>query len=153
MGMKYVGILLASILVIASAFAADGAKEDEGPVHRASKPTETGMELFSWHVKGEEAWHFALLPAPGNEKLKSVEVVTAKENALDGPDALKKKLAALALNEKVGWYNMLEKKDAQPGDVIFDFPPREIIKDLEIYCTVMKIRLNIFQTGAKKRTE
>ena len=151
--MKVIGILTASVLLMASAFAAEGAKDDDGPVRRAAKPTETGMELFSWHVKGEEAWHFALLPAPGNDKLKSVDFVTSKENALDGPEALKKKLAALALNEKVGWYNMLEKRAPQPDDVIFDFPPREIIKDLEIYCTVMKVRLNIFQTGAKKRSE
>ena len=148
--MKHLALLLLlSALLSASVFAA----EDEGPVHRAAKPTDTGMELFSWHVRGEETWHFALLPAPGNDKLKSADFVTSKENALDGPDALKRKLAALALNEKVGWYNMLEKKDAQPGDVIFDFPPREMIKDLEIYCTIMKVRLNIFQTGAKKRAE
>ena len=146
--MKHFALFL-SLLLSASVFAA----EDEGPVHRAAKPTDTGMELFSWHVRGEETWHFALLPAPGNDKLKSADFVTSKENALDGPDALKRKLAALALNEKVGWYNMLEKKDAQPGDVIFDFPPREMIKDLEIYCTIMKVRLNIFQTGAKKRAE
>ncbi len=121
-------------------------KDEDAPVKRAAKPSENGMELFSWHVKGEEVWHFALLPAPGVEKLKTVEFVTSKENALDGVAALKKKFAALALNEKVGWFNMLDKKESSAGDAIFDFPPKEIVKELELYCTVLKVRLNIYQT-------
>ncbi len=141
------------LVLVVSAFAADGQKDNDGPVKRSDKPTETGMELFSWHVKGEETWHFALLPAPGGDKLKSSEFVMSKDNALEGTAVLKKKLAALALNEKVGWFNMLEKTDTPPENVVFDFPPRETIKELEIYCTVLKVRLNIFQAGAKKKTE
>lgn len=127
--------------------AADEPKPDEdAPVKRAVKASEHGMELFSWHAKGEDTWHFALLPAPGIEKLKTVEIVTSKENTLDGPAALKKKLAALAINEKIGWFNMLDKQESSAGDAVFDFPPKEIVKELELYCTAMKLRLNIYQT-------
>lgn len=125
-------------------------KADEPPIPRAAKASENGMELFSWHVKGDDTWHFALLPAPGTDKLKSIEFVTSKDNALEGTAALKKKLAALALNEKVGWFNMLDKRETSPADVFFDFPPKEVIKDLELYCNTLKIRLNIYQAGKKQ---
>jgi len=124
--------------------------KDDAPVQRAARPSLTGMELFSWHVKGDEGWHFALLPAPGTDKLKAAEDVVAKENAIDGVAALKKKLAALALNEKVGWFNMLDKSTQPPEGVFFDFPPKDVMKELELYCSVMKIRLNIFQANTKK---
>ena len=62
------------------------------------------MELFSWHKKGDDTWHFALLPGPGADKLKSAEFVTSKENTIDSPAALKRKIAALAMNEKIGWF-------------------------------------------------
>ncbi|MEI6232315.1 MAG: hypothetical protein WCT04_04645 [Planctomycetota bacterium] len=148
---SFKSILLVVVAIGSCAsFAAETKKKEDALVQRAAKPTETGMELFSWHKKGEESWHFALLPAPGNDNLKTVDFVTSKENALDGADVLKKKFAALAPNEKVGWYNMLEKRDTQPGDVVFEFPPKEIIKELELYCTILKVRLNIYQAGAKR---
>ncbi len=137
------------------AFAAEPAsiKEDDAPVQRASTQTEHGMELFSWQVKGNDTWHFALLRAPGIEKLKTAGIVASKENALDGVDALKKKLAALALNEKVGWFNMLDKKDTPPEELQFDFPPKEMVRDLELYCTVLKVRLNIYRACKRRSSQ
>ncbi|HLX63808.1 MAG TPA: hypothetical protein VKX17_21230 [Planctomycetota bacterium] len=149
---------LAAIISAASLIGALAAAEtpkpeatEDPPIPRAAKTTENGMELFSWHVKGEDKWRFALLPAPGMDKLKTVEFVTSKEHALEGVEALKKKLAALAKNEKVGWFNMLDKRETSPADVFFDFPPKEVIKDLELYCNTLKLRLNIYQSARPKQ--
>jgi hypothetical protein len=138
-------LMLTALLFSSVLFAADNGE----PIRRAAKATEYGMELFSWHVKGDDAWHFALLPAAGIDKLKSAETVAAKENDLDLA-ALKKKLAGLAMGEKVGWFNMLEKDHAPPENLVFDLPPREIVKELELYCTVQKVRLNIYRGAPKK---
>jgi hypothetical protein len=124
-------------------------KDPDAPIQRDTKLSANGLELFSWQAKGDDAWHFALLPAPGLDKLKSPAEVTAKEHTIEGVAALKQKLAALAIGEKVGWYNMLEKKDAPAGGAVFDYPPREIMKELELYCTVLKVRLNIYTTKRK----
>lgn len=129
------------VLIAASVFAGD----DEKPIVRAAKATDSGYSLFSWQEVGKEEWHFALLPAQSVEKLLTAEEITKKENTIDGLDALKKKLSALAINEKVGWYNMLEKKNV-PEHLRFDFPSRDVVKELELYCTVLKIRLNIYRS-------
>lgn len=120
------------------------AEKDEKPVIRASKPTDGGLTLFSWQEKGKDDWHFVLMPAPNVEKLKSAAEVAASPDAFVGLDALKKKFSALAINEKVGWFNMLEKRGPAPENLIFDFPPRDTIKDLELFCSVLKVRLNIY---------
>jgi len=143
-------VLIALFLVSSTTFGAEPVKDDDAPIKRASQVSDHGMELFSWYIKADESWHFALLPAPGIDKLKSIDVETSKENAIDSVAALKKRLSALAVGEKVGWFNMLDKRETQSDDKRFDYPPKEIIKELELYCTVLKIRLNIYQPGKKK---
>ena len=123
---------------------------DDAPVVRATRPTSDGTFLFSWHEKGSDPWRFALLPAPNVEKLKSPAEVATPENTIEGIPALKKKISALAINEKIGWYNMLEKRGPAPENLIFEFPSKDTIKDLELYCTVLKVRLNIYVPEGKK---
>jgi|ERR1043165_5529020 hypothetical protein len=142
-------LVLAGMLSQALHAAEPPKADDSAPVVRASKPSENGMELFSWHAQGEDNWHFALMAAPGNDKLKSVETVTSKENSVDSLAALKKRLAGLAIGEKVGWFNMLSKSETTTADIVFDIPPREIVKELELYCTVLKVRLNIYHSSKK----
>src|SRR4051794_263336 len=99
-------VLIVFALAAASMLSAQDAtpvKEGDAPVKRAAAVSEHGLELYSWHTKFDDAWHFALLPAPGIEKLRTAGLVATKENAIDGVDALKKRFAALAVNEKVGW--------------------------------------------------
>lgn len=123
---------------------------DDAPVVRATRLTTDGTSLFSWHEKGSGQWRFALLPAPNVEKLKAPAEVATPENTIEGVLALKKKISALAINEKVGWYNMLEKRGPAPENLIFEFPSKDTIKDLELYCTVLKVRLNIYVPAGKK---
>lgn len=124
--------------------------EDDKPIVRSTKPTDGGTALFSWHEVGSDKWRFALLPANSVERLKSPKEVATAENTIEGVEALKRKLSSLAINEKVGWFNMLEPRGPAPENLVFEFPPKEVIKDLELYCTVLKVRLNIYVAGAKK---
>jgi len=123
---------------------------DDAPIKRADATTVDGYDLFSWFVKGEDAPRFALLPAAKDENLKAAGDVTAKETVITGIDALKRRLSALAIGEKIGWYNMLAKGKAIPDGVNFDFPQRDTIRDIELYCSALKVRLNIFRTGKKQ---
>jgi len=43
-----------------------------------------------------------------------------------------------------------EKSEKPPENLIFDYPPREIVKELELYCTIQKVRLNIYHSSGKK---
>ena len=103
------------------------------------------MKLCCWYKKGDSTEHYALLPSTSQEKLRSPEEVMAAENTIDGVPALKHRLSALAIGEKVGWYNMIAKSKEIPEGVSFDFPSREVQRDVEIYCSALKIRLNIYR--------
>ena len=145
--MKNICFALACALLSQFSFAAEDADK---PVVRAGKPALSGIALYSWHEKGSDDWRFAVLPAPNVEKLLAFDEVATKENTIEGVPALKKKIASFALNEKIGWFNMLEKRAEPPGNLVFEFPSKEVIKDLEQYCMLLKVRLNIYLPGGKK---
>lgn len=137
-------LLVAALSSLRAAEVPAATDKDDKPIVRASRPTDGGLTLFSWQEKDKDDWHFVLMPAPNVEKLKSAAEVAASPDAFVGVDTLKKKLSALAINEKVGWFNMLEKRGPAPENLRFDHPPRETIKDLELFCSVLKVRLNIY---------
>jgi hypothetical protein len=147
--MNYRTLLAALLIACTLPLAAEEAHKDEAPIKRAETPSAEGLELFSWYVKNSDVPRFALLPAQKTELLKSAADVTAGDNVLTGIEALKRKLSTLAIGEKVGWYNMLAKGKPIPEDITFDFPSREAVRDLELYCSALKVRLNIYRAGRK----
>jgi hypothetical protein len=80
---------------------------------RAAQPAFKGMELYSWKPAGK-GWCFSLLP--GTNREKSLGEITDPEQAIEGVEPLKRKLAALAKGESVFWRNMAN--EPLPGTMV-----------------------------------
>jgi len=98
---------------------------------RVGKPLFKGVEMYSW--KSRDAWNFSLVIGTNRNKTK-VEV-TSPSVTIVGIHRLKAKLATLAVGEEVFWSNFRGKP--------FGYPSTAIVKDLEEFCRLKKIRLTV----------
>ena len=94
---------------------------------RAAQPAFKGMELYSWKPAGK-GWCFSLLP--GTNREKSLGEITDPEQAIEGVEPLKRKLAALAKGESVFWRNL------SPEPI-----PGTMVDALTLFCTEAGISL------------
>jgi hypothetical protein len=95
---------------------------------RAEKPMFKGVELYSWKDDAG-IWRYSLLPGTNREKTK--DEIVSESTVIKDIDALKKRLAALAVGENVFWFNA----DA-PG---FAFPNSGIVADIIAYAKQIQI--------------
>jgi len=130
------------ISVLAGCTGANQHQANIKPV-RAPSPLSKGVELYSLKPTGED-WHFSLLA--GTNRNKSLSEVTDPARTVVGIEALKQRLATLAVREWVTWLPMGTDKLGHPAwdATRADAPPREMVDGVVRYCKSLQITLNAY---------
>jgi hypothetical protein len=124
--MKPSSCLFLSVIVVLACRAAVGAEGE-----RAKRPILKGVELYSWQEPGS-GWTFALVV--GTNRLKTPEEVRDPQNRITGVEALKKRLARLAVGENVSWLHRIDG---------FEYPPGATIQEIKACAKELRITLRV----------
>lgn len=101
---------------------------------RAEKPMFKGVELYGWKDSAS-IWRFSLLP--GTNRLKTKDEIVSSSAVIKDIDALKKRLASLAVGENVFWFNA-----DGPG---FSFPNSDVVADVIAYARQVQVTVQVPQ--------
>jgi hypothetical protein len=98
---------------------------------RAAGPAFKGFELYSWK-RSDGTWLYSLLPGTNRNKTKN-EIVAS---SIADVSTLKRRLAALAVNERVFWSTLA-------GEL--SIPDAGTVAEIKAYCASVQIDLHVAQ--------